>query len=142
VTVPSVIDPTLAPSGQHVMTVLAQYAPYGLEGRWDDEGPAFADHVMSVLEDLAPGLTRSVVARQVLTPLDLERTYGLTGGHPLHGEMTLDQLLLHRPFAGSGRHGTPLPGLWMCSAGTHPGGGVMGAAGARCAERMIAAGAV
>jgi phytoene dehydrogenase-like protein len=145
VTIPSLTDPTLAPAGGHVMTVLAQYAPYALAGgaeRWADEREPFADHVMGILEELAPGLGRSVVARQIVTPLDLERTYGLTGGHPFHGEMTVDQLLVRRPFAGSGRHGTPVPGLWMCSAGSHPGGGVMGAAGARCAERMIAVGAV
>jgi phytoene dehydrogenase-like protein len=145
VTIPSLADPTLAPPGSHVMTVLAQYAPYALAGgaeAWAAERVPFADHVMGILEDLSPGLIRSVVARQIVTPLDLERTYGLSGGHPFHGEMTVDQLLLQRPFPGVGRHGTPVQGLWLCSAGTHPGGGVMGAAGARCARRMIAVGAV
>ena len=98
---------------------------------------AFADRVVGVLEDLAPGLAASVTAREVITPLDLERDYGLTGGHPLHGEQSLDQFFLWRPFLGSARYRLPIGGLYLCGSGAHPGGGVTGAPGHNAAAAIL-----
>jgi len=138
-TIPTLWDTTLAPAGQHVMSVYVQFTPYALrEGSWDTRRDEVGDAVLRTLEVYAPGLSRRVVARQVLTPLDLERTYGLTGGHPMHGEMALDQLFLARPLLGWGRYRGPLPGLYMCGAGTHPGGGVTGGPAANAAREILA----
>lgn len=142
-TIPSLVDPSLvasAPEGTHVVSISAQYAPYALrEGAWDADGraDAFADLVVAVLDDLAPGLAASVTAREVLTPLDLEREYGLTGGHPLHGEQALDQFFLWRPFLGSGRYRLPVDGLYLCASGAHPGGGVTGQPGQNAAREIL-----
>jgi phytoene dehydrogenase-like protein len=136
-TIPSLTDPTAAPAGKHVMSVYVQYTPYTLrEGAWDDRRDELGDAVLKTLEDYAPGITARVLHRQVLTPLDLERTYGLTGGHPSHGEMTLDQLFVSRPMLGWARYRGPLKGLYMCGAGTHPGGGVTGGPGANAAQEI------
>ncbi|HEV7501899.1 MAG TPA: NAD(P)/FAD-dependent oxidoreductase, partial [Vicinamibacteria bacterium] len=138
-TIPTLSDPTLAPAGRHVMSVYVQFTPYALrEGTWDARRDELGDAVLRTLEEYAPGLTRSVIGRQVLTPVDLERTYGLTGGHPAHGEMALDQLFLARPLLGWGRYRAPLPGLYMCGAGTHPGGGVTGGPAANAAREILA----
>lgn len=144
-TIPSLADPALAPQGAHVMSVYVQFAPRTLrEGDWDapsDQGQArrdeLAQSVLSVLEEHAPGLRGLVVARQVLTPLDLERTYGLTGGHPHHGEPSLGQLFVTRPLIGWGRYRGPLPGLYLCSAGTHGGLGVTGGPGCNAARELL-----
>ena len=142
-TIPSLVDPSLvegAPAGTHVVSISAQYAPYRLrDGAWDDDGraEAFADRVVAVLEELAPGLTSSIRAREVLTPLDLEREYGLTGGHPLHGEQALDQFFLWRPFLGSGRYRLPIEGLYLCGSGAHPGGGITGQPGQNAAREIL-----
>jgi phytoene dehydrogenase-like protein len=138
-TIPSLSDPTLAPAGKHVMSVYVQFTPYALRdgGGWDAQRDALCDTVLRTLEDYAPGLTSRVIGRQVLTPVDLERTYGLTGGHPSHGEAALDQLFLARPLLGWGRYRGPLPGLYMCGAGTHPGGGVTGGPAANAAREIL-----
>ena len=143
-TIPSLVDPSLvdgAPEGTHVVSILAQYAPRELrEGSWDEKGraDAFADRVVDVLDGLAPGLAGSVRAREVITPLDLERDYGLSGGHPLHGEQTLDQWFLWRPFLGSARYRLPVEGLYLCASGAHPGGGITGQPGQNAAREILA----
>jgi phytoene dehydrogenase-like protein len=143
-TIPSLVDPSLvdgAPDGTHVVSVSAQYLPYRLRtGSWDDEGRADAvgDAVVGVLEGLAPGFGASVRAREVITPLDLERDYGLSGGHPLHGEQALDQFFLGRPFLGSGRYRLPIDGLYLCGSGAHPGGGITGQPGQNAAREIMA----
>ncbi|MBA2382128.1 MAG: NAD(P)/FAD-dependent oxidoreductase, partial [Chloroflexi bacterium] len=143
-TIPSLVDPSLvegAPAGTHVLSITAQYAPYRLrDGAWDDDGraDAFADRVVAVLDDLAPGLAASITAREVISPLDLEREYGLTGGHPLHGEQALDQFFLWRPFLGSGRYRLPVDGLYLCASGAHPGGGITGQPGQNAAREILA----
>jgi phytoene dehydrogenase-like protein len=125
--IPSVVDSSLAPAGHHVLSAYVQYTPYALrEGSWPARSAELGEVVTKLLEEYAPGFTRLVVHRQVLTPLDLEQTYGLTGGHPLHGEPSLDQLFLARPLLGWARYRSPVTGLYMCGAGTHPGGGVTG----------------
>ena len=142
-TIPSLVDPSLvdgAADGTHVVSISAQYAPYRLrDGAWDDDGraDAFADRVIAVLDELAPGLASSVRAREVITPLDLEREYGLSGGHPLHGEQALDQFYLWRPFLGSGRYRLPLDGLYLCASGAHPGGGITGQPGQNAAREIL-----
>jgi phytoene dehydrogenase-like protein len=138
-TVPSLLDPSAAPPGQHVMSVLVQWAPYHRrEGSWDTEREGLGDLVLKTLETYAPGIANLVVGRQVITPLDLERDYGLTEGHPLHGEPALDQFFAWRPLLGSARYRLPLPGLYLCGSGAHPGGGVTGAPGANAAREIIA----
>jgi phytoene dehydrogenase-like protein len=135
VTVPTLNDPTLAPDGRHVLSVYAQYAPYQLrDGAWDSARDVLGDRVLARLGEVMPGLDSRVVAREVLTPLDLERRYGLSGGHIFHGEHALDQLYAMRPLLGWAQHRTPIRGLYLCGAGTHPGGGVTGAPGAHAAR--------
>jgi phytoene dehydrogenase-like protein len=135
---PSVHDPSLAPEGRHVITIDVNSQPYHLaEGSWDERKDAVADRVLQELAAVMPGLPESVLHRQVLTPLDLERILGLTGGHALHGEMSLDQLLFLRPVKGYADYRTPLKGLYLCGAGTHPGGGVTGANGRNCVAAVI-----
>ena len=137
VTIPSLADPSLAPPGRHVLSAYVQYTPYRLKGGdWKGQREALGDRVVGLLEEYAPGLRSLVVGRQVLTPADLEETYGLTGGHPLHGEPSLDQLFLARPLLGWARYRAPVPGLYMCGAGTHPGGGVTGGPGANAAREI------
>jgi phytoene dehydrogenase-like protein len=138
VTMPSLADPSLAPPGQHVMSIHVQYTPYALrDGDWRTRRDEVGDVVLKTLEEYAPGLTRLVLARQILTPLDLEQTYGLTGGHPFHGEHSLDQLFATRPLLGWARYRATIAGLYLCSAGTHPGGGVTGGPGANAAREVI-----
>ncbi|HEX5015854.1 MAG TPA: NAD(P)/FAD-dependent oxidoreductase [Candidatus Limnocylindrales bacterium] len=142
-TIPSLVDPSLvdgAAPGTHVMSVIAQYTPYKLrDGSWDDEGrhDAVADAVVAQLDALAPGLAGLVREREVLTPLDLEREYGLSGGHPLHGEPGLDQFFLWRPFLGHARYRLPIEGLYLAGSGAHPGGGVTGQPGQNAAREIL-----
>jgi phytoene dehydrogenase-like protein len=137
-TIPTLTDPSLAPAGGHVMSVYLQYTPYRLkQGDWPSRREEVGDAALRLLEEYAPGLSRLVVHRQVLTPLDLERTYGLTGGHPSHGEPALDQLFVARPLLGWGRYRAPVAGLYLCGAGAHPGGGVTGGPGANAAREML-----
>jgi phytoene dehydrogenase-like protein len=136
--IPSLSDPTLAPQGRHVMSVVAQWAPHRLrETTWDDERDGFGDLVLKTLETYAPGLTDLVVERQVLTPVDLERDFGLTGGHLLHAEPGLDQFFAWRPLLGYARYRMPVDGLYLCGSGAHPGGGVTGAPGANAAREIL-----
>jgi phytoene dehydrogenase-like protein len=137
-TIPSVVDPTVAPAGKHLMSMFVQYAPYKLRGAtWDELRESFADRCFDVLNEYAPNFKRSVLARQVLTPLDLERTFNLTGGNIFQGAMSLNQLFVFRPVAGFADYRTPIRGLYLCGAAAHPGGGVMGAAGANAARVIL-----
>jgi phytoene dehydrogenase-like protein len=137
-TVPTMYDPTLAPPGKHIMGIFLQYAPYTLrEGTWDDLREPFGDRVIGLIEEYAPNIRSIVEHRQVLTPLDLERRFGITGGNIFHGEMSLDQMFVMRPVAGWARYRTPVTGLFLCGSGAHPGGGVMGAPGYNCAREML-----
>ena len=137
-TIPSVVDPSVAPPGRHLMSMFVQYAPYGLrEGTWDEHREAFADRCFALLDEYAPNFSRSVLARQVLTPLDLERVFGLTGGNIFQGAMTPNQLFSFRPVPGWAQYRTPIRGLYLCGAAAHPGGGVMGAPGLNAAREIL-----
>jgi phytoene dehydrogenase-like protein len=141
-TIPSVVDPTVAPPGRHLMSMFIQYAPYKLDpapgsGTWDEIKESFADRCFDVLNDYAPNFKRSVIARQVLSPLDLERVFNLTGGNIFQGAMTLNQLFFARPVVGYAGYATPIRGLYLCGAAAHPGGGVMGAAGWNAARANL-----
>jgi len=137
VTIPTVTDPTLAPSGKHVMSVVAQFAPTKLkEGDWKSKKEALGDAVVETLSAYAPNLKSLIAHRQVLTPLDLEETYGLTGGQVFHGEVALDQVFTMRPLLGWAQYRTPVRGLYLCGSGTHPGGGVTGAPGSNAAREV------
>jgi len=137
-TVPTMYDPSLAPAGRHVMGIFLQYTPYTLsEGNWDDLREPLAERVFDVIEEYAPGFRSLVEHKQVLTPLDLERRFGITGGNIFHGEMSLDQMFAMRPVPGAARYRTPIRGLWLCGSGTHPGGGVMGAPGYNAAREIL-----
>jgi phytoene dehydrogenase-like protein len=137
--IPSLADATLAPPGRHVMSIEVQYAPYHLrDGEWDDHArDALGDRVIETLAAYAPDLPGTVLHRQVLTPLDLENTFGLTEGHAYQGEMTLDQILFMRPVAGWSRYRTPVRDLYLCGAATHPGGGIAGGAGANASREIL-----
>jgi phytoene dehydrogenase-like protein len=138
ITIPSLLDPDLAPAGAHVMSVYVQYAPYQLkDGDWNSRRDEFADNAINVLSDYAPNLKELIVARQVITPLDLEETYGMSGGHIHHGEQSLDQSFTFRPLIGWAQYRTPIKGLYLCGAGTHPGGGISGGPGANAAREII-----
>ena len=140
-TIPSLADPSLvdgAAPGTHVMSVIVQSTPYGLrDGTWDEARDGFGDLVVRTLDGYAPGLAGLVTARQVLTPLDLERDYGLTGGHPMHGEHGLDQFFLWRPLLGHARYRLALDGLYLAGAGSHPGGGITGQNGQNAAREIV-----
>jgi phytoene dehydrogenase-like protein len=137
-TVPTMYDPSLAPPGKHIMGIFLQYAPYTLrDATWDELREPFGDRVTAIIEEYAPGFQSLIERRQVLTPLDLERRFGITGGNIFHGEMSLDQMFAMRPVAGWARYRTPITGLYLCGSGAHPGGGVMGAPGYNCAREML-----
>jgi phytoene dehydrogenase-like protein len=137
ITIPSLGDPSLAPAGKHVMSIHVQFAPYKLrQGDWHTRGDELAANVLSLLEAYAPGLRDLIVAKQVITPLDLEQTYGLSGGHIHHGEQALDQFFTFRPLIGWAQYRTPLKRLYLCGAGTHPGGGLTGLPGANAAREI------
>jgi len=139
IVIPTLRDPSLAPAGHHLLTVTALYAPYALrDGDWDGQSAAFGEVVLDTLESVAPGLRASVAHCQVVTPLDLERRYGLTEGSIYHGQMGLDQMLVMRPIPGWSRYETPLRNLYLCGAGAHPGGGVTGAPGYNAARAVLA----
>jgi len=137
--VASAVDETLAPAGRHIMTCFVQYVPYRLEtGTWDQRRDELGDKVLARIGSFAPNVPASVVARQVLTPVDLERTYGLTEGNIFHGDIRFDQLFYMRPVPGWARYATPVEGLFLCGAGAHPGGGVTGAPGYNAARQVLA----
>jgi phytoene dehydrogenase-like protein len=136
--VASNVDDTLAPAGKHIMTCFVQYVPYKLrEGKWDEKRELLGDRVVKMIAQYAPNVPGSIVARQVLTPLDLERTYGLTEGNIFHGDLSLEQLFFMRPVAGWAKYRTPIAGLYLCGAGAHPGGGVTGAPGYNAARQVL-----
>jgi phytoene dehydrogenase-like protein len=141
IAIPSLHDPSLASPNRHVMSVHIQFAPYKLSnGRsWSDARDTLSRTVLEVLERHAPGLTRLVEHLQVVTPMDLEETYGLSGGHVLHGEMSLDQLFTMRPILGWAQYCTPIGGLFLCGSGTHPGGGITGGSGQNAAREILKA---
>jgi phytoene dehydrogenase-like protein len=137
--VASNVDDSLAPAGRHVMTCFVQYVPYRLAaGTWDQRREELGDKVVARISQFAPNVAGAVVARQVLTPLDLERTYGLTEGNIFHGDIRFDQLFHMRPVPGWARYRTPVGGLYLCGAGAHPGGGVTGAPGYNAAHQVLA----
>jgi phytoene dehydrogenase-like protein len=137
--VASNVDESLAPPGRHIMTCFVQYLPYRLaRGTWDDLRNELADRVLARIAHFAPNVPDAVVARQVLTPLDLERDYGLTEGNIFHGDISPDQLFHMRPVPGWARYATPVERLYLCGAGAHPGGGVTGAPGYNAARRVLA----
>jgi phytoene dehydrogenase-like protein len=128
----------VAPPGKHVLSCFVQYAPFALrEGTWDEKREAFGDTVVDTLAEYAPNLKGIIRQRQVLTPLDLEREWGLTEGNIFQGELSLEQLFFLRPVPGWARYRTPIGGLYMCGSATHPGGGVMGAPGRLAALEIL-----
>ena len=136
-TIPSLDDPTLAPGGAHVLSAYAQFAPYTLrDGDWDTSREALGETVIRTLSQYAPGIAPLIVARQVITPLDLERGWGLTGGHIFHGELSLDQFFTMRPLLGFGQYRTPIDGLFLCGSGAHPGTGLTGGSGMNAAREV------
>jgi phytoene dehydrogenase-like protein len=136
--IPTLTDPSVAPPGKHVLSCFVQYAPYDLrEGTWDEKREAFGDTVVDTVAQYAPNLKKIIVHRQVLTPLDLEREWGLTEGNIFQGELSLEQLFFLRPVPGWARYRTPLRSLYMCGSCTHPGGGIMGANGRLAAFEIL-----
>src|ERR1017187_1595975 len=136
--IPSLTDPSIAPPGKHVMSCFVQYAPYKLkEGTWDEKREAFGDNVIDTIAQFAPNLKNIIVGRQVVTPLDLEREFGLTEGNIFQGELSLEQLFFLRPVPGWAQYKTPIQNLWMCGSATHPGGGIMGAPGRLAALEIL-----
>src|SRR5262249_38904265 len=137
-TIPSTVDPTVAPPGKHLMSMFVQYAPTTLRhGSWDDVKEKFADRCFEVLAEYAPNIRRAVIDRQVLSPLDIERRFGLTGGNIFQGAMTLGSLFFLRPAPGYASYRTPIKGLYWCGSAAHPGGGVMGACGYNAAREIL-----
>ncbi len=135
--IPSLTDPSVAPPGKHVLSCFVQYAPYKLaQGTWDDQKEAFGDTVVNTIAEHAPNIRKIIIGRQVLTPLDLEREFGLTQGNIFQGELSLEQLFFLRPVPGWAYYRTPVDNLYMCGSATHPGGGIMGAPG-RIASQVI-----
>jgi len=138
VTIPTILDPSLAPDGKHVLSAYLQFAPFKLkEGNWDTRRKDLGDTVVKTLAAYAPNLPSLVEGIQVITPKDLETSYGFTGGHIFHGELALDQLFTMRPILDWARYKTPISGLFLCGSGTHPGNGLTGASGANAAREII-----
>ncbi|HWW78861.1 MAG TPA: NAD(P)/FAD-dependent oxidoreductase [Steroidobacteraceae bacterium] len=141
ITVPSVVDSTLAPAGKHVLSAVVQYVPYPLAGGgWEEGKGGLTNLLIEMLDEHAPGLRESVRAAELLTPLDIEREFRISGGHWHHAELALDQFLMVRPVPGTAQYRTPLEGLFLCGAGAHPGGGVMGVAGRNAAREVMKSG--
>jgi len=140
IVIPSLMDPSVAPPGKHIISMFVQYAPYNLNGgpeTWPEKREAFGDTVVDTLAEYCPGLKESILYRQVLTPWDLEKEFGLTEGNIFQGELSLEQLLFQRPAAGWCRYRTPIRNLWLCGSGAHPGGGIMGAPGQLAAAAVL-----
>jgi phytoene dehydrogenase-like protein len=140
ITIPSVHDRGLAPPGKHVLSAIVQYAPFDPRASTDSAREELLQHTLDVLERYSPGLRRHVVASELLLPADIEREFRITGGHWHHGEFALDQFLMLRPVPGAAQYATPVAGLYLCGAGCHPGGGVMGSAGRNAAKVVLGAG--
>jgi phytoene dehydrogenase-like protein len=137
VTVPTINDPTLAPTGQHVLSAIVQYAPYELKEGWQSGRHRFMETALEALEAYAPGLRSCVVGEELLTPVDLEQEFRTSGGHWHHGDLAFDQFLMVRPVPGAAQYRTPVDRLFLCGAGCHPGGGVMGVAGRNAARQVL-----
>ena len=140
--IPTLVDPSMAPPGKHVISCFVQYAPYNLDpslGSWDDNREAFGDAVIDRIAEVAPNIRDIILHRQVLTPLDIERRFGLTEGNIFQGELSLEQLFFNRPMPGYARFKTPIRDLWLCGSATHPGGGIMGANGRIAAMEVLRA---
>ena len=136
--IPTLTDPSVAPPGKHILSCFVQYAPYALAtGTWDEQREAFGDAVIDTLADYAPNIRDIILHRQVLTPLDLERDFGLSEGNIFQGELTLEQLFFLRPAPAWAQYTTPIRNLWMCGSGAHPGGGIMGAPGRNAALKIL-----
>ena len=140
ITIPSIHDASLAPDGQHVLSAIVQYAPYELKGGWEAGREAFTNVVLDQLSRYAPDIRQQITHTELLTPADIEREFRITGGHWHHGELALDQALMMRPVPGTAQYATPLSGLFLCGAGCHPGGGVMGHAGRNAATAVLSGG--
>jgi phytoene dehydrogenase-like protein len=138
ITVPSVNDAQLAPAGAHVLSAVVQYVPYALTGGWQQGRQSLIDLLVERIEAYAPGLRRSITAVELLTPADIEAQFRIHGGHWHHAELALDQFMMVRPVPGAARYATPVAGLYLCGAGCHPGGGVMGSAGRNAAHALLA----
>jgi phytoene dehydrogenase-like protein len=138
IAIPSLTDPSLAPAGQHVMSVYMQYAPYKLKGgNWRDQRTPLGETVIKTIAQYASDLPAKILHTQVITPFDLEETYGLTGGQIFHGELALDQIFTMRPMLDWARYRTPIENLYLCGSGTHPGTGLTGASGANAAREIV-----
>jgi phytoene dehydrogenase-like protein len=137
ITIPTINDPLLAPDGQHVLSAIVQYVPYTLKEGWESGRPRLLDTLLASLDTLAPGLRDSVLNAELLAPPDLEREFRLNGGHWHHGDLAFDQFLMVRPVPGAAQYRTPIAGLFLCGAGCHPGGGVMGVAGRNAAQQVL-----
>jgi phytoene dehydrogenase-like protein len=137
ITIPTLADASLAPAGKHVMSVIVQYAPYTLAGGWEGQRQAFSELIIDTLASFAPQLRECILAAELLTPADIEREFRISGGHWHHAELALDQFLMVRPVPGAAQYRTPVPGLFLCGAGCHPGGGVMGLPGRNAARALM-----
>src|SRR5580658_3425177 len=136
-TIPSLTDPTLAPDGNHVMSIYMQYAPYKLKGNWEQQRKALGQTVVQTLAQYAPNLPELILTHQIITPHDLEEKYGLTGGQIFHGDLALDQFFTMRPLLDWARYKTPIENLYLCGSGTHPGAGLTGGSGANAAREIL-----
>jgi phytoene dehydrogenase-like protein len=136
-TIPSLTDPTLAPDGKHVMSIYMQYAPYKLKGDWEDQRKALGQTVVQTLAQYSPNLPEMILTHQIITPLDLEEVYGMTGGQIFHGDLALDQFFTMRPLLDWARYKTPIDNLYLCGSGTHPGAGLTGGSGANAAREIL-----
>lgn len=137
ITLPSIADPSLAPAGKHVLSAVVQYVPYDVKGGWETQKDALVDRILETISTYSPDLNDKVESIECLTPADIEREFGMTGGHWHHGELAIDQMFMMRPVHGTAQYATPIDGLYLCGAGAHPGGGVMGAAGHNAARTII-----
>ena len=139
ITIPSLHDTSLAPPGKHVLSAVVQYAPYQLKAGWSESKAAYTDQLIDLLASYAPGLQDQVIHRELLTPVDIESEFRINGGHWHHGELAMDQFLMLRPVPHSAQYASPVNGLFLCGAGSHPGGGVMGSAGRNAANAVLGA---
>jgi phytoene dehydrogenase-like protein len=140
IAIPSLSDPSLTPSGQHVMSIYMQYAPYNLRNSdWESQRKALGETVVKTITQYAPNLPQIILRHQIITPKDLEEIYGLTGGHIFHGELALDQFFTMRPLLDWARYQTPIERLYLCGSGTHPGTGLTGGSGANAAREIAKA---
>ncbi len=140
ITVPTLNDPALAPAGQHVLSAIVQYAPYTLKEGWHNGRQRFTDTALDAMEQFAPGLRSSIIGAELLTAADMEQEFRISGGHWHHGDLAFDQFLMVRPVPGAAQYRTPMDGLFLCGAGCHPGGGVMGIAGRNAAREVLKSG--